>query len=289
MKISKKNMIRNPKGFQCPAMAIGTYQMYDAENIVYEAIKIGYRHVDTAAVYKNEEQVGRAIQRAIQDGIIERKDIFVTTKVAPKDQGYEKATAAIETSLQKLGLDYIDLMLIHWPGTSKLKPSNPKNKENRLGTIQALKESKKLRFIGVSNFNIEHLEGIDDVVHVNQFELHPLLWDTETRKLFDYCASRSITVGAYSCLGQGNLLHAKEYPELDTVARKHACTIGQVLIQWALEKGCIVMPKASSIERLKENFGAQLVRFDMEDITMIDAIVARTGRVKYCWDPKEIA
>jgi methylglyoxal/glyoxal reductase len=280
--------MRLSTGYECPAMAVGTFQMLEAEKIVYEAIKIGYRHIDTAAIYRNEDQVGRAIKLAVQEGICSRSELFITTKISPKDQGYQKASHAVQVSLENLGLEYIDLMLVHWPGSAKLNASNIKNKQNRIETVKALSESKQIRSIGVSNFNISHFDGIEQKIHVNQFEFHPLIWTDETRELLDYCTRNEIVVGGYSCLGQGELLDAKKFPELDTIAKKHNATMGQVLIQWALSKGCIVMPKASSVHRLKENYDAQFMKLDQIDIELIQGIVKRVGRVKYCWDPEQI-
>ncbi|KAJ3316043.1 hypothetical protein HDV04_000252 [Boothiomyces sp. JEL0838] len=278
-----------------PRIGLGTYRLKGeaAQKIVYDAVKMGYRHIDTASVYKNEQDIGRAISKLIEEQVVRREELFVTSKIAPKDQGFEKAQSAIQASLENLGpaVGYIDLMLVHWPGSQGLKPDNPLNKENRIGTMKALHEAYKnglIKAIGVSNFNIYHFEGIDVPIHLNQFEFHPLLWTGETRKLLEFCHSRNIVVGAYSCLGEGSLLNPEAYPELEKVSQELGCSIAQVLIAWALVKNTIVMPKASSSARLKENLDAGKITLNSQQIETIDKIVERVGSVKYCWDPSKI-
>ena len=182
-----------------PKIGFGTYRIGpdQAQATVYEAIKLGYRHIDTAAVYKNEKQVGMAINQAIKEKLLSRKDLFLTTKVSPKDGGYEKTLVAIKNSLELLDCDYIDLLLLHWPGSQKLKPNDRLNKENRIGSIRAMNEMRMngpILNIGVSNFNINHFDGIpnDILLLANQIELHPLLWDSKTKDLVDYCHAKGI-------------------------------------------------------------------------------------------------
>ncbi|KAJ3358630.1 hypothetical protein HDU91_005159 [Kappamyces sp. JEL0680] len=281
---------------QIPRVGMGTYRISDStEQLVYEAVRIGYRHFDTAAVYRNEQQVGAGIKRAINDGLVARQDVWVTTKIAPKDQGYEKCRKAIDKRLEELDVTYIDLLLLHWPGSQGLKPDNPKNKDNRIGSLLAMHESMKtgrIKRIGVSNFNQSHFEGLEPYlqdIFCNQIELHPLLWTPETQALLAFLRSHNIKVQAYSSLGEGRLLDAEQFPELQDIALRNKTTIATVLIAWALDKGFIVMPKSSSVRRLQENFDAAEIRLPRQDLDAMDALVARYGETKFCWDPSRIS
>ncbi|KDO19970.1 hypothetical protein SPRG_13075 [Saprolegnia parasitica CBS 223.65] len=282
-------------GAEIPAIGVGTYRLRgaDAERVVYDAVRLGYRHIDTAAVYQNETFVGAAIRRLIAEGVVARQELFVTTKVSPRFMGYDNTKTCVGQCLRDLGLDYVDLMLVHWPGTQGMRTDDPRQKDNRVGTLRALKEGFEaghLKAVGVSNFNLVHFEGIEEYpVHVNQFEFHPLLFTPETQALLNYCATRAIVVEAYTCLGEGTLLNATEFPEVHAVAQSVGCTMAQVLIAWALHHGCVVMPKASSPERLRENLAAASVVLEKAHVAALDAIVARVGRRKFCWDPSTIA
>jgi diketogulonate reductase-like aldo/keto reductase len=273
-----------------PKMAIGTYKLSpkEAEEIVYHGVKIGYRHIDTANIYKNEEGIAKAIRRLLNDKIVTRPELFITSKVSPKDQGYEQCKQAVMKTLQTLEVDYLDLMLLHWPGTSKLQPSNPKNKENRIASVNALKDLKTqglLKYCGVSNFNVYHFDGLP-LVDVNQIEFHPLLYgDKETMNTIEYCNTNGIVLEAYSSLGQGDLLDEKRFPEFDRIARKHSATISQILLQYGMRMGFVVMPKSKNLGRLTENYNALQVKLDDEDIKVIQNVSISKGNKKYCWDP----
>ena len=278
-----------------PRIGLGTYRMRDsdAEALVYDAIRIGYRHFDTAAVYRNESAVSSGVKRAINEGLVSRKDVWITTKIAPKDQGYDKCSKAILERLKLLDLDYIDLLLLHWPGSQGLKPSNPKNKENRLGSITAMHEAVlagSVKRIGVSNFDIVHFDDIPSTVELfcNQIEFHPLLNTPDSLKLFEYCKNRKILIQAYSCLGEGKLLDSEKYPQVAQVAKELNCTSAQVLIAWALSKGCIVMPKSSSKTRLQENFESVKIKLSQDHVKVLDGMADAFGSLKFCWNPKEI-
>ncbi|OQR92519.1 aldo-keto reductase [Achlya hypogyna] len=288
-------MVKLATGAEIPAIGIGTYRLRgaDAERVVYDAVRIGYRHIDTASVYQNEQYVGAAIRRLIAEGVVARHELFVTTKVSPKFMGYDKTQACVAQSLRDLGLNYVDLMLVHWPGTQGLRSDDPAQKANRIGSLRALADgfaAGHLKAVGVSNFNPAHFDGIESFpVHVNQFEFHPLLFTAETQALMQFCAAKNIAIEAYTCLGEGTLLNATEFPEVAAVAASAGCTKAQVLIAWALQHGCIVMPKASSVERLRENLDANKVVLTADHVATIDAIVRRVGRRKFCWDPSTIA
>ncbi|KAF0689725.1 Aste57867_18836 [Aphanomyces stellatus] len=290
---NQKAQMKLATGADIPQVAVGTYRLKgeDAERVVYDAVCIGYRHIDTAAVYRNEEAVGRAIQRVIAEGIVTRSELFVTTKVSPKQMGYDKTVDAISQSLAKLSLEYIDLMLLHWPGTAGKKADSPLNASNRVGSMQALAESHHagvLKAIGVSNFLEVHFQGLETFpIHVNQVEFHPLQWAPALHGLATFCRSRHMLMAAYSSLGEGALLDATAYPELQVVASRLHCSIAQVLLAWTCHHGWIVMPKASSKARLLENF--QLVDLTDADVAAMNQLVERTGAHKFCWDPSTIA
>ncbi|KAG9398565.1 hypothetical protein AC1031_014346 [Aphanomyces cochlioides] len=288
-------MMKLANGVEVPRMAIGTYRLKgdDAERVVYDAICMGYRHIDTAAVYRNEDAVGRAIRRVIAEQVVARRDLFVTTKVSPKQMGYDKTVAAVNERLAKLSLEYIDLMLLHWPGTQGKNADSPINLTNRIGSMRALTEAFSagtLRAIGVSNFTTYHFQGLDEFpIHVNQVEFHPLQWTPTMHDLTNYCKSRGITMAAYSSLGEGALLNAEAYPEVQTIANELNCTTAQVLLAWGMHHEWIVMPKASAKERILENWNANKVVLSEDAVRAINSIVERTAPVKFCWDPSVIA
>ncbi|KAJ1934452.1 hypothetical protein FBU59_005693, partial [Linderina macrospora] len=178
-------------GLKMPSLGLGTWQQRDADvvkRVVGQALTTGYRLIDTASVYRNEEAIGQMLSSIFNDpgSSVQREDIWITSKLAPTQQGYEQAKQAVLASLEKLQTDYIDLYLIHWPGASKLKPDSPKHREMREGSWRALEElyaQGKVRSIGVSNFTKRHLEEMQEYATVqpmvNQCEMHPLCQQTE--------------------------------------------------------------------------------------------------------------
>jgi len=246
-----------------PYFGFGTYKVKEGEevyNAVRTALETGYRLIDTAALYENEEGVGRAIR----DSGIPREEIFVTTKVWNSDQGYDSTLRAFETSLKKLDIGYIDLYLIHWAVKGKY-----------LDTWKALVELYKegrVRAIGVSNFQIHHLQDImdhfDEIPTVNQVELHPYLTQEELR---EFCAKHNIKVEAWSPLGRGRLL---DLPELKRIAEKYGKTPAQVVLRWHVQNDIIVIPKSVHPERIKEN--ADIFDFELSDEDM--AAINRLNR-----------
>ncbi len=250
-------------GVRMPYFGFGTYKVKEGEevyNAVRTALETGYRLIDTAALYENEEGVGRAIR----DSGIPREEIFVTTKVWNSDQGYDSTLRAFETSLKKLDIGYIDLYLIHWAVKGKY-----------LDTWKALVELYKegrVRAIGVSNFQIHHLQDImdhfDEIPTVNQVELHPYLTQEELR---EFCAKHNIKVEAWSPLGRGRLL---DLPELKRIAEKYGKTPAQVVLRWHVQNDIIVIPKSVHPERIKEN--ADIFDFELSDEDM--AAINRLNR-----------
>ena len=262
-------------GRTIPQLGYGVWQVDAdiAEDVVGQALVAGYRHIDTAMIYGNEEGVGRAIANSG----IPRDEIFVTTKLWNDDHGHDSALQAVDASLERLGLEYVDLYLIHWP-----TPKRGKYLET-WKAFQEIRDSGKARSIGVSNFPREELQEIIDatgvVPVVNQVELHPYFNQSALR---DFNASHGILTEAWSPLGQGGDL--LKDPAIDAIARKHGATPGQVIIAWHLAIGNVVFPKTVTPERIRENYAALDVRLDDEDVEAINGL-DNGGRIGS--DPKD--
>jgi diketogulonate reductase-like aldo/keto reductase len=253
-------------GVTIPQLGYGLYKVPadDAERLAGEAIAAGYRSLDTAAMYGNEEGVGRAVRAAVDRGM-ERGDLFVTTKVWNTDHGYEAALAAFDRSADALGLDTVDLLLIHWPC-----PARDLYIET-YRALEALLDRGRVRAIGVSNFQPEHLRRLVDatgmVPAVNQVELHPWLQQRDLRAVH---AELGIATEAWSPLARGHVL---DDPVLGEIAAGHGVTVAQAVIRWHLQEGTIVIPKASTPERIRSNadvFGFELTEDDLERIRGLD-------------------
>lgn len=249
-------------GVKMPWFGLGVFKAQEGQeviNAVKSAIKNGYRSIDTAAVYKNEEGVGQGIK---ESGIA-REDLFITTKVWNSDQGYDSTLAAFETSLSKLGLDYLDLYLIHWPGKDKYKET--------WKALEKLYKDGKVRAIGVSNFQVHHLKELisDSEVKpmVNQVEFHPTLAQKE---LLTYCEQEGIQLEAWSPLKQGQLL---DDPILSEIAEKYNKTVAQIILRWDLQMKVVTIPKSIKEERIIANaaiFDFELSSEDMEKIAELN-------------------
>lgn len=233
-----------------PVLGLGVAELSDeeTERAVSTALEIGYRLIDTAAVYGNEEAVGRAIAASG----IPRAELFVTTKVANADQGFNTAQDAIKVSLDKLGLDYVDLYLVHWP-----MPQLGKYVDTFGGLIQARGDG-YTKSIGVCNFTEEHLETVIDLTYVtpavNQIELHPLLNQAELRAAN---AKHNVVTEAYSPLAVGRLI---DNPAITSIANEYGRSAAQVLIRWSIQLGNVVIPRSGNPERIADNFNV----FDFE-------------------------
>jgi 2,5-diketo-D-gluconate reductase A len=251
-------------GIGIPQLGFGVFQIPpdDAQRVVEEALVVGYRHIDTAAAYNNEAGVGAAIKASG----LPRDEIFVTTKLRNGNQGYDQAFEAYAESCRRLGLEYVDLYLIHWP-----YPVADQYVAS-WRALERLHSDGRVRAIGVSNFLLEHLDRLADetdvVPAVNQIELHPTF---QQRSLTEVCRQRSIAVEAYSPLGQGADLGD---PALISIANHHGKTPAQVILRWHLQRGHIVIPKSSTPERIKSNteiFRFVLTAGEMNAISALDS------------------
>ncbi len=233
-------------GVKMPWFGLGVFKVEEGPeliNAVKFAIKHGYRSIDTAAVYENEEGVGQAIQEALKETTIRREDLFITSKVWNADLGYESTIAAYETSLKKLGLEYLDLYLIHWPVEGKYKEA--------WRALETLYKEGKVKAIGVSNFQVHHLEALlkDAEIKpmINQVECHPRLTQKEVQA---FCQQHDIQLEAWSPLMQGQLL---DNPVLQAIADHHGKSIAQVILRWDLQNGIVTIPKSTKEHRIVEN------------------------------------
>ena len=276
-------------GSQMPLVGLGTFKLRGIENImltVDAALAAGYRHFDTAAVYRNEVEIGKALRELLPKHGLTRADIFVTSKLGPRDQGH-MTPEACQRSLDQLGLEYIDLFLVHWPGTQGLRVEDPQNSANRAQSWMALEEFHscgKFRAIGVSNYTVRHLEELlascKVAPAVLQVEFHPRLVQGDLRAL---CAQREVCFQAYSSLGTGALLSD---PAVLEVAKGCGRTGAQVLLRWAVQQGVPVLPKSCNPSRVQENgqlFDFELTQEDMEKLTGLDK------GLRFCWDPTSVA
>jgi 2,5-diketo-D-gluconate reductase A len=256
-------------GVEIPQLGFGVFQIpaEETQEKVEEALAVGYRHVDTAAAYRNEAGVGAAIAATG----VRREDVFVTTKLWNSEQGYDSALRAFEASLERLGTGFVDLYLIHWP-----RPDRDLYLET-WRAFERIREEGGARSIGVSNFRIEDLERLEREAEamptVNQIELHPRLQQAELRA---WHAGHGIATEAWSPLAQGELL---EDGTIETVAAHHAKTPAQTILRWHLQLGNVVIPKSVTPERIHENFELfdfELSEDDMATIERLDA-GERTG------------
>lgn len=257
-------------GNSIPQVALGVYKApngQETEDAVVAALDAGYRHIDSAARYANEEACGNAIRKWLKmNPDVSREDIFVTTKLWDADHGYEATFNALCDSLHKFGLDYFDLYLIHSPASCEQK---------RLESWRALEVAKRLgivRSIGVSNFgagHIEHLlENAKIVPAVNQVEIHPFC---QRQDLVDLCNQHGIKIEAYSPLARGNKL---EDPTIGRIAQKHGRTPAQILLNWSASRGNVVLPKSLTAHRIESNFRIFDFELAEEDIAAISALGA---------------
>ncbi|XP_037614302.1 uncharacterized oxidoreductase YtbE-like [Sebastes umbrosus] len=275
-------------GVQMPLMGLGTYELVVPEDVypaVDAALAAGYRAFDSAAVYENEAALGRAVKELLPKHGLTREDVFITSKLGYMDQG-ERAMEGALLSLSQLDLGYIDLYLIHWPGTQGLEVADQRNSSDRAqswATLEELHAQGKLKAIGVSNYTPAHMRELMQSCKItpalNQVEFHPKLCQTELRKV---CEEHGVCFQAYSSLGKGELVTD---PVVMEVAKNCERTPAQVLLRWAVQQGVPVLPKSSNPDRIKDN--ARLFDFTLSDTDMDRLSALDCGR-KYCLDASSI-
>lgn len=261
-------------GREIPQVGLGTWKITDNNELQVAfkaAIKAGYRHIDTAQAYGNEELIGRAMQ----NNGVQRKDLFITTKIAVQHFGYKRALKSVDDSLNNLQTDYVDLLLLHFPVTGLRKK-----------TYQAAEEvlaAGKTRAIGVSNYTIRHLEEMSHHAKVkpavNQVELHVFLQQPE---LIKYCQDNGIVVEAYSPLARG---HNFNNPTIQQIADNHHKTYQQIMLKWLLQKGLVIIPKSTHPERIKQNIELFDFELDSQEMSQIEKL---DEDLRTCWSPVHV-
>lgn len=257
-------------GIKIPQLGFGTWKIRgaNAEQAVLEALNTGYRHIDTARIYRNEKRVGKAIASSG----LKRQDIFITTKIF--NTQHRDPVRALDASLKRLGVDYVDLYLIHWPVKERLRTWSILEGELSKG---------KVRAIGVSNFTIRHLEELINntqvVPAVNQVEFHPFLYQKE---LLAYCQKKKIAIEAYSPLAHGRRTSNELIAKL---AEKYKKSSAQIMIRWSLQLGNIVIPKSSHPERIKENFEVFDFKLTENDMKLVGTL---NENLRTCWNPEQV-
>ncbi|MBD3948935.1 aldo/keto reductase [Tuanshanicoccus lijuaniae] len=263
-------------GIIMPSIGFGTWQLPEKDNVAYDAVshalKVGYRHIDTAQAYGNEAAVGSAIK----DSRLAREEIFVTTKVWNNQRGYDKTKQSIEESLEKLQLDYIDLVLIHWPNPKALRDISPDEWKTANAeswrAMEDLYDAGKIRAIGVSNFMVHHLESLKEQARVqpmvNQILLAPGLLQQE---VVDYCKANNIVLEAYSPFGSGKLFNNEV---VAAMAERYQRSAAQIALRWSLDHGFVPLPRSSSAENIENNLKVdfELAQEDRKILDTLDGI-----------------
>lgn len=264
---------RMNNGLLIPAIGFGTFDA-DGEELyqaVLSALQAGYRHIDTATYYGNEESIGRAIK----DSGVPREELFVTTKLWNDAHGYEEAKVALQASLDRLQLDYLDLYLIHWPNPVHLRDCWQSANADTWRAMEEMVEAGLIRTIGVSNFMIHHMEELlktaKTIPAVNQIRLAPGVYQAE---IVDYCREKGIVLEAWSPLGRGELF---SHPTMLALAEKYGKSVAQIALSWSWSQDFLPLPKSITPSRIRENLEFQDIRLSEEDIASITAIEGVTG------------
>ncbi len=257
---------------EIPSIGLGTWQTPDGETAVLAvktALENGYRHIDAAAIYKNEVSVGLGIK----ESGIKREELFITSKVWNTERGYEKTKLAVEKTLEDLDLDYLDLYLIHWPANKKQFSNWKEINQETWKAMEELYKNRKIKAIGVSNFLPHHLEALLENSEikpmVNQIEYHPGLMQKET---VEFCKKHDILIEAWSPLGTGRLL---DNSDLKSIAKKYNKSVAQLCIKWVLQNGILPLPKSVTPSRILENkdvFDFEISKEDMNRINEMENV-----------------
>lgn len=260
-------------GIEIPQLGLGVYLTKPSECVdaCLNAFEAGYRHIDTASMYGNEKEVGKAVRTS---GLL-REEIFVTTKLWNDDHGFDKTLKAFDKTLKKFGLDYIDLYLIHWPGTDKRKEA--------WKALEKIYESGQCKAIGVSNYMIPHLEELftyaNVIPAVNQCEFHPFLY---TKDLLDFCNKHNIAFEGYSPLAR---MRRKNDPVIKQLMQKYSKSHAQIMIKWSLQQEVITIPKSAKRDRIIEN--ADVFDFEISDADM-EALNGLNEGLHTSWNPMRV-
>lgn len=272
-------------GDTMPLLGLGTWRSQPSEvyKAVVEAVRIGYRHIDCAAIYGNEKEVGKALHDLFRDGIVRRDELFITSKLWNSNHAAADVEPAMRQTLSDLKLDYLDLYLIHWPTAFRKGVGMPRSADDLVSLdeiphavtwagMEKLVDKGLTRHIGVSNFSREAIGRLLDGARIRpemeQIEIHPYL---QQDRLVDYCRSHGILNTAYSPLGSQHTVVLKD-PVIGRIAAKHGCTPAQVVIAWVMQRGIVCIPKSVHADRIRENFGALDVSLDEEDMQQIASL-----------------
>jgi diketogulonate reductase-like aldo/keto reductase len=276
MQMKEVPTVKLNTGDMMPEIGFGTWKISnqnDAKKAVKTAIKVGYKLIDTAKIYGNEEGVGEGIK----EGGVDREELFVTTKLWNDDQGYESGLKAFDESLKRLGLEYVDLYLIHWPGTDR--------RAEAWKALQEIQIQGLAKNIGVSNYTVRHLEEVLSsskvVPAVNQIEFHPFIYEDQ-KEVLEYCKKNKIVVEAYSPLARARDM---ENTTLHAIAVRHGKTIAQVMLRWAIQHGTVPIPKSTNPGRTKENI--EVFDFDLAEEEM-NTINRLSSNKRVTWDPTKL-
>ena len=274
-------------GDKMPALGLGTWKSQKGEvyRAIHEAVKVGYRHIDCAAIYGNEVEIGQAFSDLFKNGIVKREDLWITSKLWNSAHEDDRVIPAIEKTLSDLRLDYLDLYLVHWPVALKHGTGFPTSADEFLSIdkvpipatwkkMEKIQQNSKARHIGVSNFSVKKIKTLLETCNVkpevNQIELHPYL---QQNAMLEFCNKAGIILTAYSPLGsdlpKGDSPNIMNDPVIATIAQNHSATPAQILIAWAIQRGTSVIPKSVKPERIRQNFESEKLQLTTEEMKLI--------------------